>query len=129
MYFLLSYPSAAYDYPIYGTQWHPEKNAFEWTKPYIPHSPTAVKITFYMAQFFVNEGKNAASFSFKLIFLVSSCTVQSLRSVNLSLFSLSTARKNFHSFETAEEENNALIYNYDPTYTGPKSVFEQQYYF
>ncbi|XP_054863098.1 gamma-glutamyl hydrolase isoform X2 [Amphiprion ocellaris] len=45
----------AYDYPIYGTQWHPEKNAFEWTKPYIPHSPSAVKTTFYMAEFFVNE--------------------------------------------------------------------------
>ncbi|KAM8731594.1 gamma-glutamyl hydrolase [Acanthopagrus schlegelii] len=47
----------AYDYPIYGTQWHPEKNAFEWTKPYIPHSPSAVRITFYMAQFFVNEAR------------------------------------------------------------------------
>lgn len=46
----------AYDFPIYGTQWHPEKNAFEWTRPYIPHSISAVKTTFYMAQFFVNEG-------------------------------------------------------------------------
>uniref|UniRef100_A0A3P8SBB3 folate gamma-glutamyl hydrolase n=1 Tax=Amphiprion percula TaxID=161767 RepID=A0A3P8SBB3_AMPPE len=47
----------AYDYPIYGTQWHPEKNAFEWTRPYIPHSPSAVKTTFYMAEFFVNEAR------------------------------------------------------------------------
>ncbi|XP_059183046.1 gamma-glutamyl hydrolase [Centropristis striata] len=47
----------AYDYPIYGTQWHPEKNAFEWTRPYIPHSPSAVKTTFYMADFFVNEAR------------------------------------------------------------------------
>ncbi|KAM6900779.1 gamma-glutamyl hydrolase isoform 2-T2 [Xenentodon cancila] len=45
----------AYDYPIYGTQWHPEKNAFEWTRPYIAHSPSAVKTTFYMAEFFVSE--------------------------------------------------------------------------
>lgn len=51
---------AAYDYPIYGTQWHPEKNAFEWTRPYIPHSPSAVKTTFYMAEFFVSEGMNTA---------------------------------------------------------------------
>ncbi|XP_031705831.1 gamma-glutamyl hydrolase-like isoform X2 [Anarrhichthys ocellatus] len=47
----------AYDYPIYGTQWHPEKNAFEWGKPYIPHSPSAVKTTFYMAEFFVSEAR------------------------------------------------------------------------
>ncbi|XP_070842237.1 gamma-glutamyl hydrolase [Chaetodon trifascialis] len=53
----------AYDYPIYGTQWHPEKNAFEWTRPYIPHSPSAVKTTFYMAEFFVSEArKNSHSF-------------------------------------------------------------------
>lgn len=48
---------AAKDYPIYGTQWHPEKNAFEWNRPYIPHSPSAVKAAFFMAEFFVNEGK------------------------------------------------------------------------
>ncbi|XP_059900471.1 gamma-glutamyl hydrolase-like isoform X1 [Gadus macrocephalus] len=47
----------AYDYPIYATQWHPEKNAFEWTRDYIPHSPNAIKTTFFMADFFVNEAK------------------------------------------------------------------------
>ncbi|XP_053537215.1 gamma-glutamyl hydrolase isoform X2 [Ictalurus punctatus] len=46
----------AYDFPIYGTQWHPEKNAFEWTRGYIPHSTAAVRTTFYLAHFFVNEG-------------------------------------------------------------------------
>lgn len=49
--------SAAYSYPIYGTQWHPEKNPFEFLKAYIPHSPSAVRTTFYMAEFFVNEGR------------------------------------------------------------------------
>ncbi|KAM6971634.1 gamma-glutamyl hydrolase [Tautogolabrus adspersus] len=47
----------AYDYPIYGAQWHPEKNAFEWREPYIPHSSSAIKTTFYMAEFFVNEAR------------------------------------------------------------------------
>ncbi|XP_051267278.1 gamma-glutamyl hydrolase [Dicentrarchus labrax] len=84
----------AYDYPIYGTQWHPEKNAFEWTRPYIPHSPSAVKTTFYMAEFFVSE-----------------------------------ARKNSHRFDSEEDESKALIYNYNPVYTGSKSGFEQIYYF
>ncbi|XP_072234829.1 gamma-glutamyl hydrolase [Leuresthes tenuis] len=84
----------AYDYPIYGTQWHPEKNAFEWTRPYIPHSPSAVKTTFYMAEFFVSE-----------------------------------ARRSFHRFKSVEEENKALIYNYNPVYTGAKSAFEQIYLF
>ncbi|XP_017269574.1 gamma-glutamyl hydrolase [Kryptolebias marmoratus] len=84
----------AYDYPIYGTQWHPEKNAFEWSRSYIPHSPAAVKTTFYVAEFFVGE-----------------------------------ARRNFHRFESKEEENKALIYNYNPVYTGTTSSFEQIYYF
>ncbi|XP_062850102.1 gamma-glutamyl hydrolase [Trichomycterus rosablanca] len=84
----------AYYHPIYATQWHPEKNAFEWTHPYIPHSPAAIKTTFYMAHFFVNE-----------------------------------AKKNLHKFSSDEEKQKALIYNYKPTYTGKKSVFEQKYYF
>ncbi|TRY86447.1 hypothetical protein DNTS_018466 [Danionella cerebrum] len=49
----------AYSFPIYATQWHPEKNAFEWTRPYIPHSPSAIKTTFYMADFFVNEARKS----------------------------------------------------------------------
>ncbi|KAM3860374.1 gamma-glutamyl hydrolase [Diretmus argenteus] len=49
----------AYDFPFYGTQWHPEKNAFEWRRPFIPHSPSAVKTTSYMAQFFVNEARKS----------------------------------------------------------------------
>ncbi|XP_053484746.1 gamma-glutamyl hydrolase [Ictalurus furcatus] len=84
----------AYDFPIYGTQWHPEKNAFEWTRGYIPHSTAAVRTTFYLAHFFVNE-----------------------------------ARKNLHTFPSQKDEQNALIYNYQPTYTGKKSSFEQKYYF
>ncbi|XP_041924364.1 gamma-glutamyl hydrolase-like isoform X4 [Alosa sapidissima] len=54
----------AYNYPVYGTQWHPEKNAFEWTRPYYPHTPSAIKNTFYMANFIVNEAKkNSHSFA------------------------------------------------------------------
>ncbi|XP_063062661.1 gamma-glutamyl hydrolase-like isoform X1 [Engraulis encrasicolus] len=47
----------AYSYPVYATQWHPEKNAFEWSKPYYTHTPSAIQTTFYMANFFVNEAK------------------------------------------------------------------------
>ncbi|KAJ8277669.1 hypothetical protein GJAV_G00078350 [Gymnothorax javanicus] len=50
----------AYDFPFYGTQWHPEKNAFEWTRPYIPHSPAAVRTTFFTADFFVNEARKSS---------------------------------------------------------------------
>ncbi|KAA0723861.1 Gamma-glutamyl hydrolase [Triplophysa tibetana] len=84
----------AYEFPIYGTQWHPEKNAFEFTRPYIPHTSSAIKTTSYTAQFFVNE-----------------------------------ARKNRHTFGSTEEEQKALIYNYNPVYTGTESSFEQKYYF
>ncbi|KAK7175665.1 hypothetical protein R3I93_000049 [Phoxinus phoxinus] len=49
----------AYDFPIYATQWHPEKNAFEWNRPCIPHSPTAVETGFYSALFFVSEARKS----------------------------------------------------------------------
>lgn len=44
-------------YPIYGTQWHPEKLQFEWEpKEAISHSPDAVLVGQYMANFFVKQG-------------------------------------------------------------------------
>ncbi|XP_012676780.2 gamma-glutamyl hydrolase-like [Clupea harengus] len=49
----------AYSYPVYATQWHPEKNAFEWSKPYYPHTPSAIETTFHMAHFIVNEAKKS----------------------------------------------------------------------
>lgn len=52
--------SLAFDYPIYGTQWHPEKNAFEWRRPFVAHTPSGVRVTFFMAEFFVSEGMEAA---------------------------------------------------------------------
>lgn len=52
-------------FPIYGTQWHPEKNPFEWTlQENLPHSPDAILVTQYMSNFFVSETrKNNHSFS------------------------------------------------------------------
>ncbi|XP_067005666.1 gamma-glutamyl hydrolase-like [Anabrus simplex] len=45
-------------------------------------------------------------------------------------FLVSEARKNSNSFPGKDAENDALIYNYAPTYTGRKrSVFEQCYFF
>lgn len=45
-------------YPVYGTQWHPEKCQFEWTpKEEIDHSPDAVFVAQYMANFFVNQAR------------------------------------------------------------------------
>jgi len=88
----------AYKYPIYGTQWHPEKNPFEWSKvngaPYeaINHSPNAVAVAQFTANFFVQE-----------------------------------VRKNNHKFADPKEEEEVLIYNYQPTYT--EEDFVQTYYF
>ncbi|KAJ6664019.1 hypothetical protein lerEdw1_008973 [Lerista edwardsae] len=48
----------AIKYPIYSVQWHPEKNPYEWTKPKgIPHSRSAMKVTYYTADFFVSEAR------------------------------------------------------------------------
>ncbi|NXA37160.1 GGH hydrolase, partial [Eudromia elegans] len=57
----------AYEYPIYGIQWHPEKNAYEWKNSSgIPHSPLAIRAAYYMAEFFINEArKNLHSFPTK----------------------------------------------------------------
>mmetsp|Transcript_3556 Transcript_3556/g.7625 ORF Transcript_3556/g.7625 Transcript_3556/m.7625 type:complete len:428 (+) Transcript_3556:88-1371(+) len=46
------------DYPIYGNQYHPEKNLFEWyTKYPIPHNSTAVAMSSYYARYFVAEAR------------------------------------------------------------------------
>uniref|UniRef100_A0A8C5Q3L0 folate gamma-glutamyl hydrolase n=1 Tax=Leptobrachium leishanense TaxID=445787 RepID=A0A8C5Q3L0_9ANUR len=85
----------AYTYPIYGVQWHPEKNPFEWKRNSdISHVAEAIHVAFYMAEFFVNE-----------------------------------ARKSLHTFPDDSLEKKALIYNYNPKYTGNNSVFEQVYFF
>jgi gamma-glutamyl hydrolase len=48
----------AWDYPIYGTQFHPEKNLYEWdiTAP-IPHGKNAVKMATYLADYFASEAR------------------------------------------------------------------------
>ncbi|KAL4856809.1 Gamma-glutamyl hydrolase A [Chlorella vulgaris] len=74
----------AHSYPITGTQWHPEKNAFEWTPDKdIPHHPDAIEVTQEVANFFVSE-----------------------------------ARRNFHKPASQAEEEDLLIYNWAPEYTG-----------
>ncbi|BFZ02877.1 hypothetical protein BsWGS_05916 [Bradybaena similaris] len=50
----------AFKYPIYGVQWHPEKNIFLWRPDQaISHNFHAVEITQYMANFFVNEARKS----------------------------------------------------------------------
>jgi len=45
-------------YPIYGVQFHPEKNAYEWkVTSKIPHTAKAISVGQYFANFFINEGK------------------------------------------------------------------------
>lgn len=48
----------AWRYPIYGTQFHPEKNLFEWdiSAP-IPHGKNAVKMSTYLGDFFASEAR------------------------------------------------------------------------
>ncbi|XP_073146533.1 gamma-glutamyl hydrolase 2-like [Henckelia pumila] len=46
-------------YPVTAFQWHPEKNAFEWGLPTIPHSEDAVQVTQQVANFFVREARKS----------------------------------------------------------------------
>ncbi|XP_072307419.1 gamma-glutamyl hydrolase-like, partial [Eucyclogobius newberryi] len=47
----------AFDYPFYGVQWHPEKHPYEWTQDFYGHSPNSIRLTFYIAEFFVSEAR------------------------------------------------------------------------
>ncbi|XP_077979641.1 gamma-glutamyl hydrolase-like [Glandiceps talaboti] len=52
-----------YTYPFYATQWHPEINPFEFSPrlgPYPDHSQNAVKVTQYLANFFVSEARKSS---------------------------------------------------------------------
>ncbi|UJR33393.1 hypothetical protein I4U23_020840 [Adineta vaga] len=45
-------------YPIFGVQWHPEKNAFEWRmNTTIPHSKDAIEVMQYTANFFSAQAR------------------------------------------------------------------------
>ncbi|XP_028401389.1 gamma-glutamyl hydrolase-like [Dendronephthya gigantea] len=47
-------------YPIYGIQWHAEKNSFEWNlNENIPHQAMSIRLTQYMSNFFVNEARSS----------------------------------------------------------------------
>ncbi|EGD76129.1 gamma-glutamyl hydrolase [Salpingoeca rosetta] len=46
--------------PFYATQWHPEKNSFEWTaSEAIPHSALAIETCQLTSTFFVNEARKS----------------------------------------------------------------------
>lgn len=58
--------------PIYGTQYHPEKNAFEFRSTYaMNRSPDAILLQQYLANFFVNEcRKNTNVFPEKQSYII-----------------------------------------------------------
>ena len=51
----------ANDYPIFATQFHPEKNAYEWAPKFteLPHTKEAVNVAQYMAEFFVDVARQS----------------------------------------------------------------------
>ena len=88
-------------FPIFGVQFHPEKNMFEWGTypdgtPYemIDHAPDAIQASQYLANFFVEQAR----------------------------------RNTQHGFPSAEQERNALIYNYH-AYMTTWPDFVQSYMF
>lgn len=43
--------------PIYGFQWHPEKNLFEWAYKSIPHNREAVRAVQYFTNLFIDKAR------------------------------------------------------------------------
>ncbi|KAK4290202.1 hypothetical protein Pmani_036883 [Petrolisthes manimaculis] len=43
--------------PVYGTQWHPEKNLFEWAFSSIPHYSEAIRSSQYIGNTFVHKAR------------------------------------------------------------------------
>ncbi|GFR43452.1 hypothetical protein Agub_g4535 [Astrephomene gubernaculifera] len=89
------------NYPFTATQWHPEKNAYEWTPHlHIPHDTDAIRMSQEVANYFVAE-----------------------------------ARRNLHKARSIVEEDDLLIYNFRPSFTGKHEYegeekdFEQAYFF
>jgi len=51
------------EYPIFGVQWHPEKNTYEWQYPSIPHSPEAIQLEHHVMEVFLSYARmNSNSF-------------------------------------------------------------------
>ena len=46
-----------------------------------------------------------------------------------SVINFYAARRNLHTFDSDKEENDFLIYNYSPVFTGKTGLFEQSYLF
>lgn len=44
-------------YPITGTQWHPERNQFEWRDNSANHASEAITAVQYLANFFVTDAR------------------------------------------------------------------------
>lgn len=77
-------------YPIYGVQFHPEKNGYEWKKTNNnPHTANAILVQQYFANFFVNEG------NIRLFLILICCDL-----LFLSILSLSPPASLFASFMT-----------------------------
>ncbi|TYG82055.1 hypothetical protein ES288_D01G056200v1 [Gossypium darwinii] len=49
----------AHGYPVTAFQWHPEKNAFEWGLPMIPHTDDAIEVTQHVANFLIREARRS----------------------------------------------------------------------
>ncbi|KAJ6240344.1 protease family c26 gamma-glutamyl hydrolase [Anaeramoeba flamelloides] len=54
----------AYNYPIYSSQWHPERAVYEWNSGIVINREKSIVVSNYVGRFFISEArKNSHSFS------------------------------------------------------------------
>ncbi|KAH8932482.1 hypothetical protein BDL97_19G074900 [Sphagnum fallax] len=46
-------------YPVFGVQWHPEKNLFEWGDATIPHTADAVQLSQGISNYLISEARKS----------------------------------------------------------------------
>lgn len=114
------------DVPIYATQWHPEKVQFEWwTQEGMNHSTASVNANAYPARWLGAEARKNGRHFTNPDDEVRRPARAAARPCRRAHPRLPAAARHRRCAQTA-----ALIYNFEPVFTGPEvGDFETEYFF
>ncbi|XP_064623925.1 gamma-glutamyl hydrolase-like isoform X3 [Lineus longissimus] len=105
----------AFEYPFYGSQWHPEKNSYDMGyQDHIPHTFESARVAQYFANFFVDEARKS-NHEFPSMEEEASTVIENYRPVFLGQptfhnyyffnFTQKTVQDDYLRFKSSEESN------------------------